>query len=195
MECIKLAVLISGRGSNMEKIIRACRYPRYPAEVAVVIADRHEIEGVSIARGYGINTDVIPYIDREQFAENADSALQTYEPHLVVLAGLMRILPADFVEKWPVINIHPSLLPKHPGINPHLHVIENKETMSGCTVHWAVPEVDTGQIISQMTVPVLPGDTPTDLAARVLLQEHRLYPMTIKMLALQMLAGKPLRSK
>jgi phosphoribosylglycinamide formyltransferase-1 len=194
MEKIKLAILISGRGSNMEAILKACRSDQFPAEVDLVISDKPDAPGLEIARRYGVYDGSVEHPSRQYFAAMLGLMLDSmlYPPDLICLAGFMRILDAEFVNRWKgrIINIHPSLLPAFPGLHPHRQAIEAGATMSGCTVHWVTPEVDAGPIISQMSVPVLPGDTPETLADRILAREHQLYPLTIKMLALKMLAER-----
>lgn len=185
---IKLAVMISGRGSNMEAIIKASRRKYAAMEVVMVIADREGTRGIDIARHYGIPTEVIPFVSRFQFCGAASEIVKKSGANLVVLAGLMRILDTAFVNHHATINIHPSLLPDFPGLHPHRHAIEAGVTMSGCTVHWVVPEVDAGPIIAQMTVPVQPGDTEETLAARILVKEHQLYPLALNIITDTILA-------
>lgn len=187
MKPLKLAIFISGRGSNMNAIHEACKSPEYPAEISVVLSNRPEAAGLKIAEAAGIPTEIIDhksYEIREDFEGEIEERLQNYGFDLIVLAGFMRILTSSFVEKWPdqIINIHPSLLPNYKGINTHKRAIEDGKTEGGCTVHFVNPDLDSGPIIAQRQVPILPNDTPKTLAKRVLIQEHILYPEAIKML-------------
>ena len=181
---IKLAVLISGRGSNLQAIIDACAVPKFPAEIAVVISNKPDVFGLQRAEQADIPTQTV---DHKSFASKAgfEKALQNtiipYSADLVCLAGFMRILSADFIDHWPekIINIHPSLLPKHKGLNTHERAIEAGDKAAGCSVHYVVPEMDSGPIIVQKQVAILENDTPDTLAARVLEQEHLAYPEAI----------------
>jgi phosphoribosylglycinamide formyltransferase 1 len=189
MKKIKIAILISGRGSNMEAIIRACRRYRYPAEVVAVMSDKATAPGLTFAKGFGIPAYWIEHRDRHYFATHLQWNLQIVKADLVVLAGFMKILETEFVEKWEnrIINIHPSLLPKYPGLKPHAQAIADYATISGCTVHYVTEKVDAGPMIAQTHVPVLWEDTPETLAARILEKEHWLYPIAINLVAQKML--------
>jgi len=180
----RIAVLISGSGSNLQALIDACAEPGYPAEIVLVLSNRETAYGLSRAREKNIPTHVIShkaYPSRETFDEAMDTVLRAHNVELVCLAGFMRVLSAAFVEKWQgkMINIHPSLLPKHKGLHTHQRAIDAGDTEAGCTVHWVATEVDGGEIILQARVPVLPDDTEDSLAARVLSEEHIIYPQAL----------------
>jgi phosphoribosylglycinamide formyltransferase-1 len=181
----KVGVLISGRGSNLEAIIDACRAPDYPAEIVLVISNVAGAQGLARAHAASLPTAVIDHklhASRESFDEAIDARLREAGVELVCLAGFMRILSDAFVRKWQgrLINIHPSLLPRFRGTHVHERVIAAGARTSGCTVHFVVPELDSGPIIAQSAVPVLEGDTPETLAARVLDEEHKLYPLALR---------------
>ena len=187
-----IVILISGGGSNMAAIVKAAQREawatRYGARIAAVISNKNDTEGLIYARAQGINTAVV---DHKQFAQAADpraafdaelaKVIDSFEPHLVVLAGFMRILTEGFVLRYAgrLINIHPSLLPAFAGLRTHQRAIEAGCKVAGATVHRVTPELDHGPILGQVVVPVLPGDTPDTLAARVLTQEHLLYPRVV----------------
>lgn len=187
----RTAVLISGRGSNMQALIEAATRPRYPAEVVLVISNVSEAHGLVLAGSKGIPTTTIlhrSYASREAFDTVVDRTLREFGVEIVCLAGFTRILSCDFVRTWEgrTINIHPSLLPAFKGIHGmrvHRCVLEAGVRISGCTVHFVVPELDSGPIIAQAAVPVLPTDTEESLAARTLAAEHKLYPHALKLLA------------
>jgi len=183
-----IVILISGGGSNMEAIVRAAGRDRWAerfgARIAAVVSNKAEAGGLAIARAQGINTAVVPHKDfatREDFDEALAKVVDGYEPALVVLAGFMRILTPGFVNRYAgrLVNIHPSLLPAFPGLNTHQRAIEAGCKVAGVTVHQVTTELDHGPILAQAVVPVLPGDTAAALAARVLSQEHLLYPRAI----------------
>ncbi len=181
-----IAVLISGRGSNLQCLIDACAADDYPARIVAVISNRPDAYGLERAREAGITAIAIDhkaYNSREDFEAALDAALREAGAEFVCLAGFMRILTPGFVNAWSgrMINIHPSLLPKFKGVDTHARAIEAGETEHGCTVHWVTPGMDEGPTIAQARVPVLPGDTPETLAARVLVEEHRLYPEALKL--------------
>jgi phosphoribosylglycinamide formyltransferase-1 len=192
-----IVILISGSGSNMAAILRAAEEQhwakRLKARVSAVISNKAEVEGLGLAKKQGIATAVI---DHKTFADQAQprdafdaalmSAIDQHQPHLVVLAGFMRILTPGFVAHYEgrLINIHPSLLPAFPGLNTHARAIEAGCQFAGATVHRVTDQLDHGEILAQAVVPVLPDDTPDSLAARVLTQEHLIYPKVIaKLLA------------
>ncbi|MBO6764332.1 phosphoribosylglycinamide formyltransferase [Maricaulis sp.] len=180
----KIAVLISGRGSNMQALLEAAKDEAFPAEIVVVASNRPDAPGLAVAEAAGIATEVIDHRDydgREAFEEALDSTLKMYGPRIVCLAGFMRILTPWFTERWRdlLINIHPSLLPAFKGLHTHERALEAGVRIHGCTVHYVRPEMDDGPIIGQAAVPVLPGDTPDTLAARVLEAEHKLYPQCV----------------
>ena len=180
----KVGVLISGRGSNLGALIAA---KDTPYRIVLVISNIAEAGGLEKARDAGIATKVIPHAGktREAFDAELDAALRASGVELVCLAGFMRILSDGFARAWEgkLINIHPSLLPAYKGTRVHERVIEARETQSGASVHFVVPELDAGPVIAQATVPVHADDSPDDLAARVLAVEHQLYPAALRMLA------------
>lgn len=185
---MKIVILISGRGSNMEALIEACADPAFPAKIALVIANRPEAGGLAKAAARHIPTIVIDhttFADREAFEAAIDAAARKARAELICLAGFMRLLNPYLVGRWRgrMINIHPSLLPAFRGLHVHERVLESGVRFSGCTVHFVSPEMDEGPIIAQAAVPVLPDDTPDDLAARVLEQEHRIYPLAVRLIA------------
>ena len=180
----KIAVLISGRGSNMQALLEAARNEDYPAEIVLVASNNPDAPGLAIAREAGIETEVVnhrDYEDREAFEEALDQTIKLYGARIVCLAGFMRILTPWFTERWRdlLINIHPSLLPAFKGLHTHERALEAGVRIHGCTVHYVRPEMDDGPIIGQAAVPVLPGDTPDTLSARVLEAEHQLYPQCV----------------
>jgi len=184
----RTAILISGRGSNMRSLIAAAADPAFPAEIVLVISNVECAEGLHHAAAAGIATKTIPhktFPSREAFDEAVDDALNDAEIEIVCLAGFMRILSDWFARKWQgrLLNIHPSLLPAYKGVHVHERVIAAGEKISGCTVHFVVPELDAGPIVAQTPVPVEKGDTPDTLAARILEAEHILYPHALKLLA------------
>jgi phosphoribosylglycinamide formyltransferase 1 len=184
----KIVILISGGGSNMAAIVRGARRDawreRFGAEVAAVIANRADAGGLEFARDQGIATEVVDhkrFAGREEFDAELASAIDRHQPALVVLAGFMRILTPGFVQRYAgrLLNIHPSLLPAFPGLHTHQRAIELGCRFAGATVHHVTAELDHGPILEQAVVPVLPGDTAETLAARVLTQEHLIYPRAI----------------
>ena len=185
MPRLRLGVLISGRGSNLQALIDACADPAYPAEIVSVISDRAEAPGLAIAAAAGISGVAIPHRDRPAFASEASMLLGGQGADLVCLAGFMRVLDTAFVEAWrdKMVNIHPSLLPAFPGLHPHRQALAAGVRFSGCTVHFVRPEVDAGPIIAQAVVPTRPGDDEARLAARILRVEHRLYPFAVRLIA------------
>ena len=188
---MKVAVLISGRGSNLQALIDACRAPHHPAEIVLVISNDASAFGLERAAAAGIPTRVIDhrdYSDRPHFDGALDAALVEFGVDLVCLAGFMRLLTEGFVVKWMdrLINIHPSLLPAFKGLDVHRRVVDSGVRFSGCTIHFVRPAMDDGPILAQAVVPVHSGDDAQSLAARVLALEHRLYPWSVCMIA----AGK-----
>ncbi|MBE9557082.1 MAG: phosphoribosylglycinamide formyltransferase [Proteobacteria bacterium] len=184
----KVAVLISGRGSNMQSLVRACAAPDYPAEIVLVLSNRADAAGLDFAREAGIATAVIShkdFPDRASFDAAMDAEIRRHGADLICLAGFMRLLDSAIIEAWRdrMINIHPSLLPSFRGLKTHERALEAGVKLAGCSVHFVRPDVDTGPIIAQAAVPVLPDDTPDSLAARVLEQEHLIYPMALRMVA------------
>ncbi|NBJ09923.1 phosphoribosylglycinamide formyltransferase [Microvirga arsenatis] len=183
----RVAILISGRGSNMASLIEAARAVDFPAEIALVLSNRPDAEGLERAKEAGIATCAIDhkaFPDRESFERALDAALREHDIAFICLAGFMRVLTERFVERWSgrMVNIHPSLLPLYRGTQTHRRALADGVLVHGCTVHFVVPELDAGPIIAQAAVPVVPGDTEESLAARVIVQEHRLYPQALRMI-------------
>jgi phosphoribosylglycinamide formyltransferase-1 len=185
MERLRVGVLISGRGSNLQALIDAAADPTYPAEIALVISNRGDAAGLARAAASVIPHRVIAENDRAAFAAAADRALRNSKIGLVALAGFMRLLDTGFVAAWRdrMVNIHPSLLPAFPGLHPQRQALAAGVKFSGCTVHFVRAEVDTGPIIAQAVVPVLDGDDERQLADRILAAEHRLYPLAVRLFA------------
>jgi phosphoribosylglycinamide formyltransferase 1 len=184
----RTAVLISGRGSNMQALLAAAQTPDYPADIALVISNRPDAAGLTLARQAGataIAIDHKTFGTRAEFDAELDRALRQHDVELVACAGFMRILTADFLDAWAgdIINIHPALLPLYKGLDTHARALADGVRVHGCTVHYVVPEIDAGPIIAQAAVPVLSGDSPETLAARVLETEHQLYPMALALVA------------
>lgn len=183
---IKIAVFISGRGSNAQALIDACQDPDYPAEIVLLLSNRPEAGGLARAHEAGIETAVVDHKDYKGDKAGFEAAIQNvlagYDVDLICLAGFMRILSADFLNEWPdrVINIHPSLLPDYKGLHTHERAIADGKSESGCSVHYVVPETDAGPLIVQKSVPIMANDTPDDLAARILVQEHIAYPEAVR---------------
>lgn len=185
---LKLAVFISGRGSNLQSIIDACADENFPAQISVVLSNKADVFGLERAQKAGIPTEVVSHKDfaaREEFEHEIQNRLEKYAPDLICLAGFIRILSDYLPTKWAgrMLNIHPSLLPDYKGLHTHQRAIDDGKTEAGCTIHYVVPELDSGEIIVQKRVPILPGDTADTLAARVLEQEHVAYPEAIKIVA------------
>ncbi len=179
-----IVILISGRGSNMEAIVRAFKREKWSARLCAVISNRADAAGLAFAEKEGIPTRVVPhkdYPDRDSYDAALQKAIDEHRPDLVILAGFMRILTDGFVNHYTgrMINIHPSLLPSFRGLHTHRQAIEAGVRVHGATVHFVTPELDGGPIIAQAVVPVLPDDDENSLADRVLEQEHRLYPRVI----------------
>jgi phosphoribosylglycinamide formyltransferase-1 len=184
----RTAILISGRGSNMLALIEAARDPNYPAEIALVVSNRADAPGLVTAKERGIATAVIDhkiYAGRDEFEKSLQVMLDLHRIDLIALAGFMRLLTAGFVQHWQgrMINIHPSLLPAYRGLDTHARALADRVKMHGCTVHFVVPAVDEGPIIAQAPVAVFDNDTEETLAARVLEQEHRIYPWALAAVA------------
>ena len=189
MRKARVAVLISGRGSNMQALIEAARSEDYPAKIALVIANQPDAGGLEIAAAAGVEALAIDHRphgkDREAHERVIDAALRERRIEIVALAGYMRVLTPFLVRSWSgrMINIHPSLLPKYPGLHTHERAITAGDAEVGCTVHLVTEGVDEGPILGQARAPILPGDTPDTLAARVLAEEHKLYPKCLADLA------------
>jgi phosphoribosylglycinamide formyltransferase 1 len=185
----RVAVLISGRGSNMASLIAAAKDDSYPAEIALVLSNRPDAPGLASAKSQGIATAVVDHThygkDREAFERALQDALVAHRIDLVCLAGFMRLLTPWFVGQWQgrMLNIHPALLPAFKGLHTHERALEAGVRTHGATVHFVSPEMDSGEIILQAEVPVLADDTPDTLAARVLEAEHRIYPQALKQVA------------
>ena len=185
----RVAVLISGRGSNMASLIEAAKAQNYPAEIALVVSNRPDAAGLAHARAAGIATEVVDHArfgkDREAFERALQAVLEQNRIELICLAGFMRLLTPWLVERWPgrMLNIHPALLPAFKGLHTHERAIAAGAKTHGATVHFVVPEMDSGPIITQAEVPVLATDTSETLAARVLTVEHRIYPEALRQVA------------
>lgn len=187
-----IVILISGRGSNMEAVVRAAQAEQWPARIAAVISNKADAKGLEFAAQHGIPTAVVSnkdYPSREAFDAALQEVIDGFSPDLVVLAGFMRILTPAFVKHFEgrLINIHPSLLPAFTGLNTHQRAIDMGCKFAGATVHRVTAELDHGDILDQAVVPILPGDSADALAARVLVQEHLMYPRAIE----QLLASAP----
>jgi phosphoribosylglycinamide formyltransferase-1 len=184
----KIGVLISGRGSNMQALIRAARDPHYPAEIAVVVSNRPDAKGLDFAKAQGIATEVIDhksYGSREDFDRALDAALKRHHVEIIACAGFMRVMTKALVEAWRdrMINVHPSLLPAYKGLHSHERALADGAKRHGATVHFVRHDVDSGPIIAQACVPVLKTDTPDTLAQRVLDAEHKIYPKALALVA------------
>ena len=184
----RTAILISGRGTNMAALIEAAWAPDFPAKIVLVFSNVESAQGLRTAQAAGIRTQALShkeFASREEFDAAIDEALEHLEVDLICEAGFMRIHSDGFVRKWEgkMINIHPSLLPSFKGLKVHEQALAAGVKISGCTVHFMTPELDGGPIISQAAVPVLANDTPEKLAARILLEEHRIYPEALKLVA------------
>jgi phosphoribosylglycinamide formyltransferase 1 len=185
----RVAILISGRGSNMVALIKAAMAEDFPAEIAVVISNRVDAAGLALAGAEGIPTVTIeskPFgKDRMAFEAALQSALETHRIELICLGGFMRLFTAEFVQRWygKMLNIHPSLLPSFPGLDPHAQALNAGVKVSGATVHFVTPETDAGPIVMQGVVPVRNDDTPEALSERILEIEHRIYPEALCLLA------------
>lgn len=189
MSAKRLGILISGRGSNMEALLAAAQTPDCPYQPVMVIANKPDAGGLEKARGFGIAAEAVDHKpfgkDREAFERAVDERLRAAGVELVALAGFMRVLTPWFVNTWAgrLINIHPSLLPKYPGVDTHKRCLDAGDTVHGCTVHQVTAGVDEGPTIGQAEIDVLAGDTPDTLAARVLKAEHLLYPRCLAAVA------------
>jgi len=183
----RVAILISGRGSNMASLIDAAASPDYPAEIVGVISNRADAKGLAIAAAKGISTSVVPSkgASREEHDAALDRALAGMKAEIVCLAGYLRLLTDGFVSRWSgrMINIHPALLPLFKGLDTHQRALDAGMRIHGCTVHFVTPEMDGGPIIAQTAVPVLVSDDAEMLGARVLAAEHKLYPLGLRLLA------------
>lgn len=187
MSKARVAILISGRGSNMSALIEACQAPDFPAEIVGVLSNRAAAPGLEIAAAHGIATASLAqskFPMREMFEDTMTQVLESWETDVVCLAGFMRILGEDFVRRWEgrMINIHPSLLPEYKGLHTHERALADGAKEHGCSVHFVTPGLDEGPVILQARVPVRADDTVETLAARVLAEEHVIYPKALRML-------------
>jgi len=185
---LKVAILISGRGSNMQALIEAAKRPGFPARIVLVISNNIDAKGLEFARSAGIAVEVVnhrQYSTRQAFEVELDKKLTEYGAELVCLAGFMRLVTSWFVDRWldKLINIHPSLLPAFPGLDTHKKALAEGVKFAGCTVHFVRAEMDHGPIIVQAAVPVLQSDSEESLAARVLEAEHKIYPEAVRLIA------------
>lgn len=185
---LKVGILISGRGSNMAALVEAAQHPEFPAEVRCVVANRPDAKGLDFARQHGIPAILVDhkaYASKAEFEAAVTDALMAHGVDFVCLAGFMRIVSPSFIERWHnrLINIHPSLLPSYKGLHTHERALADGVKLTGCTVHFVRAEMDVGPIIAQAAVPVIAGDTPDSLAARILTAEHRLYPLALRLIA------------
>ena len=181
-----IVILISGRGSNMEAIVRAQQAEAWPARIAAVISNKPDAKGLEFAQSHGIPTAVVPnkeFPTRDAFDAALQATIDRFEPDLVVLAGFMRILTAPFVEHYAgrMLNIHPSLLPLFPGLHTHRQALDAGVEEHGATVHFVTAELDHGPAVIQARIPVLPGDTEDSLAERLLAEEHVIYPQAVRL--------------
>ncbi len=199
MERKRVAVLISGRGSNMAALIGAAKDKNYPAEIALVVSNIADAGGLQTAQSAGVATAIVDHNiygkDRAGFERALQAVLERYRIEIVCLAGFMRLLSADFVGRWQgrMLNIHPALLPAFKGLDTHRRALGAGAKQHGATVHFVVPEMDSGPIVAQEAVDVLAGDSEQSLAARVLAVEHRIYPLALALLATEriQIEGRP----
>ena len=188
MSRLKVAVMISGRGSNLRALMEACSEPGFPAEIVLVLSNTPDAGGLRHAREAGLTANVVnhrDYADKPTFERTMEAELEQSGAELVCLAGFMRLLTPEFVDRWRdrLINIHPSLLPAFKGLDTHQRALDAGTRISGCTVHFVRADMDDGPIILQAAVPVLEGDDADALAARVLAAEHRCYPAALRLIA------------
>ena len=193
MNKARVGVLVSGRGSNMMALVEAARAPGYPTEIVCVVSNRADAAGLDFARANGIESKVIDhkaFASREAFERALDSYLRSKRVDIIALAGFMRILTARFISGWEgrMLNIHPSLLPAYKGLNTHERALADGAKTHGCSVHHVTAGLDAGPVILQAEVPVLTSDTPDTLSARVLREEHRIYPQALALIARQLQA-------
>ncbi len=184
----RVAILISGRGSNMSALIEAASAPAYPAAIVGVLSNRPDAVGLALATAAGVPTVIVPhqnFASRETFDAALDATLREWDAEIVCLAGFMRLLTPKFTRSWEgrMINIHPSLLPAYKGLHTHQQVLASGAVEHGCTVHFVTAGMDEGPIIAQARVKVLPNDTAETLGARVLIEEHKLYPEALAAVA------------
>ena len=196
MRKLRTAILISGRGSNMMALVEAARAADYPAGIVCVVANTADAKGLEFAAVNGIATRVIDhkaFPSREAFEKALGAYLRSMNVEAMALAGFMRVLTAGFIAGWDgrMINIHPSLLPAYKGLHTHERAIADGAKVHGCSVHLVTPELDGGPVLLQAEVPVLPEDTAEVLAARVLTEEHRIYPQALALLSHRIIAETP----
>jgi phosphoribosylglycinamide formyltransferase-1 len=187
MARLKAVILVSGRGSNLQALIESCRDPHFPVIIDLVLSNNPEAYALERAKAAGIKTIILNhhhFSDRSAFDQSLHKILCEHQIDLICLAGFMRLLTADFVTQWPqkIINIHPSLLPAFKGLHTHKRALEAGVKIHGCTVHFVTPDLDDGPIIAQSAISVFDDDTEDSLAARVLEEEHRLYPQCLKLI-------------
>ncbi len=188
MRRLRVGVMISGRGSNLQALLDACAAPDFPAEIVLVVSNRADAQGLARAKAVGVATRVVPHRDfasREAFDAAVTEAFEAVEAELICMAGFMRLVSAEFVQHWRdrLINIHPALLPAFKGLDTHRRALAAGAKEHGCTVHFVRHEMDSGPIVGQAVVRVLADDTADTLAARVLEAEHRLYPHCLRLIA------------
>jgi len=188
MTRLRTAILISGRGSNMDALIAAAMDPGFPAEIALVLSNRPDAPGLARAKASGVATAAVDhkiYAGREEFERSLQIVLDAYRIEFICLAGFMRMFTPWFVGRWRgrMLNIHPALLPSYRGLDTHARALADGVKIHGCTAHFVAPEMDEGPIVAQAAVPVRDDDTPETLAARVLAQEHVIYPMALRLVA------------
>ncbi|MBM3550690.1 MAG: phosphoribosylglycinamide formyltransferase [Alphaproteobacteria bacterium] len=188
MRRLRTAILISGRGSNMDALIAAAKDASFPADIALVLSNRPDAPGLAKAKTAGVATAAVDhkiYAGREEFERSLQLLLETYRIEFICLAGFMRLFTPWFINQWRgrMLNIHPSLLPAYRGLDTHERALADGVKIHGATAHFVVPEMDEGPIVAQAAVPVLDDDTPQTLAARVLAQEHVIYPMALRLVA------------
>jgi phosphoribosylglycinamide formyltransferase-1 len=188
MTRLRTAILISGRGSNMDALVDAARAADFPAQIALVLSNRPDAPGLAKAKAAGLAVAAVDhkiYAGREEFERSMQLVLETYRIDFICLAGFMRLLTPWFIGKWRgrMLNIHPALLPAYRGLHTHERALADGVKIHGCTVHFVVPEMDEGPIVAQAAVPVLDGDTADTLGARVLRQEHVVYPLALRLVA------------
>ena len=195
---INIAILISGTGSNMQALVNACNSPNFPANVVLVIANKPTSAGLAWAKKQGLNTVLIDSAkftlqanSRLAFEQELQNVLEKFQVELICLAGFMRLLTGWFIEQWPqkIINIHPSLLPNFKGANAVFDALQAKTSLTGCTTHFVVEEMDAGPIILQRSVPITPSDNLESLKSKILQQEHQIYPETLKIVCNQILSN------
>jgi phosphoribosylglycinamide formyltransferase 1 len=185
----RVVVLISGRGSNLEALVRSIKVWKEPIKIVAVVSDKSSAGGLEFARSEGVPTVVVPRLSKERSSQEFNTALadavESFAPDLIVLAGFMRVVLPEFISRFPnkIINIHPALLPSFRGLHGQAQALAAGVKFAGCTVHYVTPEVDAGPIIAQAVVPVMPEDTEETLSARILKKEHQLLPMVVRAIA------------